>query len=348
MNFLAGDIGGTKTLLSLCTWNNGLIILNKRKYLSKDWSTFYDILNDFLEKVPKNLSKPSFGCIGVAGPVKDGICKLTNLNWIISSKIISQQARIPYFELINDFSVLIYGLKYFKSDQFITIKQGNLKKNNLDNELITIIGAGTGLGIARGISSNSLNIVLPSEGGHSEFSPRTEKEWDLKAWLKSDLNLKYLPRELIISGRGLGNIARWKLLKENAKNHPLRLLAENFHKNTSTQPDFSSIAYGSARSGDELMKEVLSIWLSAYGSAASDIALHELCYGGLWIGGGTSKFYVDDINSPNFLDSFYNKGPFNELLKNIPLKVIIDPDAGLYSAGCRAHIISRNMSNKSS
>ena len=75
--------------------------------------------------------------------------------------------------------------------------------------MVAILGAGTGLGMARGIKSQEGIKPLPSEGGHCEFSARSSKEWDLSQWLKNDLNLERLSMERVISGTGLGYIAKW-------------------------------------------------------------------------------------------------------------------------------------------
>ena len=90
------------------------------------------------------------------------------------------------------------------------------------------------------------------------------------------------------------------------------------------------------------MIEVLEMWLSAYGSAAGDIALHELCNAGLWIGGGTALKHLEGFRSDIFLNAFKNKGRFKEYLEKLPIMALIDSDAGLFGAACKAHIISES------
>jgi len=88
--------------------------------------------------------------------------------------------------------------------------------------LHAIVGAGTGLGIARGIISGGKVKVLASEGGHVEYSPKSRSEWELKIWLKNHLKVERISCERIISGTGLSRIAEWRLSKSDAKNHPLQ------------------------------------------------------------------------------------------------------------------------------
>ena len=82
MNILAGDIGGTKTLLGLYKFaDDKLKLIHKRHYYSKDSNSFDPIIDDFLCNLPKGTIYPEKCCIGVAGPVREGKAKLTNLQW---------------------------------------------------------------------------------------------------------------------------------------------------------------------------------------------------------------------------------------------------------------------------
>ena len=186
MNFLACDLGGTKVLLGVykkvqSSETPQLVI--KERYLSKEWDSLNSILDDFFKKKSIDISTFHSACFAIAGPIKGGNCRLTNLPWTISSDDLKNKLELNSFELINDFAVLIYGIPFLKNNQFQSLQSGDGSKVNNRN-LHTIVGAGTGLGISRGlINPDSIN-VLSSEGGHSEFAPKTSKEWELKIWLK--------------------------------------------------------------------------------------------------------------------------------------------------------------------
>ena len=92
--------------------------------------------------------------------------------------------------------------------------------------------------------------------------------------------------ERIVSGTGLGHIATWLLQHPDTKAHPLQRVAEAWRMNKSS--DLPAQVSMAAAQGDPLMQRAQTIWLSAYGSAAGDLALQELCTGGLWVGGGTA------------------------------------------------------------
>ena len=342
MNLLAGDLGGTKTILAVYSNESYPKKLFNKYYISSEWKSFDSIFEDFIKQIPNQISLPEYGSIGVAGPVKNQTVKITNLGWEIETKKLSLLSQINNIELINDFSVLIYGIPFFNKEQFEVI-QGKLNSESKNSqELIAIIGAGTGLGMSRGLITPKTISIFPSEGGHREFSPRTQEEWDLIKWLKKKLNIQRISIERIVSGTGLGLIARWKLDDPIERNHSLQQISKNIDIDNSAHVDFPSLVWEKANSGDKLMSEALNLWLNAYGSAAGDLALQELCSSGLWIAGGTAIKNLNGINSSKFLDAFSNKGRFQSYLKKIPLVVLKDPEATLFSSACRAHLIAES------
>lgn len=338
MNLLAGDLGGTKTILAVYSNENYPKKLFEKYYISSEWKSFYSIFEDFIKDLPDHISLPEYACIGVAGPIHNSNVKITNLGWDIETEELSQLSKINNIELINDFSVLIYGIPFFKKSQYEVI-QGTLNSNYKTNQKsIAIIGAGTGLGMSRGLITPKSIFIFPSEGGHREFSPRKENEWELVKWLKKKLNIQRVSIERIVSGTGLGMIARWKLDDPTNRTHSLKKILKKMDSDKSAFIDLPALVWEKANNGDKLMSEALQLWLNAYGSAAGDLALQELCSSGLWIAGGTAIKNLNGINSSNFLDAFSNKGRFQSYLKDIPLIVLKDPEATLFSSACRAHL----------
>ena len=106
--------------------------------------------------------------------------------------------------------------------------------------------------------------------------------------------------------------------------------------------DLPALASKAAKDGDEKMIEVVNIWLSAYGSAAGDLALIELCEDGLWIAGGTTHKHIEGIKSGIFLSSMRRKGRFSNYISKLPIMALTDPQAGLFSAACRARMLAKS------
>ena len=341
MNFLACDLGGTKVLLGIFERvinDDSPKLLFKKKYVSSDWDSFDLILEDFLKNECKNITHPSSACFAVAGPLSNNNAKIMNLSWNISGNKLKNKFKFEHCELINDFAVQIYGIPFLKKNQYSTIQNGSHSEGT-NNDLHTIIGAGTGLGIARGLISEKKVKVLASEGGHVEYSPKSELEWDLKTWLKNSLNIERISCERIVSGTGLSRIAEWRLSKSDAKNHPLQKFFREIKISDSLRKELPEKICNLSKEGDQLMIEVERIWLGAYASLLGDIALQELCFGGLWISGGTAPKHFKNFKSDLFMKQFLDKGRLKGILKTIPIKVILDEEFGLFSAACRAKML---------
>ena len=333
---LAGDMGGTKTLLALYESDaSQLRLLHQQRFRSGEWSSLEPMLGSFLNDRPADLAAPAHACIAVAGPVRHREARITNLPWRLREADLAHAAGLERLELVNDFGVLIYGLPHFDDSQQVILQNGEQ-----DHGPLAILGAGTGLGMARGLRTEQGLVAVASEGGHREFAPRNEAEWDLACWLKKDLGVSRLSIERIVSGTGLGHVAHWLLQKPDAGMHPLRSVAEAWRRNSPNDlPAQVSLA---AEEGDPLMQRALQLWLEAYGSAAGDLALQELCTGGLWVGGGTASKQLKGLRSESFLKAMRDKGRFRELIEGLQVTAVIDPDAGLFSAACRAQMLAES------
>ena len=345
MNFLACDLGGTKVLLGIFEKVINDVspkLIFKKKYISSNWDSFELILEDFLNNECKNITYPSSACFAVAGPISNNNAKIINLSWNISGDTLQNKFNFKSCELINDFAVQIYGIPYLKKNQYYTIQKGILSKGD-NNALHAIVGAGTGLGVARGLISGRNVKVLASEGGHIEYSPKSKLEWELKIWLKNLLKVERISFERIISGTGLSRIAEWRLSKPDAKNHSLQKYLKEIKINDAARKKLPEKICNLSKEGDQIMIEVERIWFGAYASFLGDVALQELCFGGLWISGGTAPKHFKKFKSDFFIKQFFDKGRLKDILKSIPIKVILDEEFGLFSAACRAKMILKTI-----
>jgi len=325
---LAGDIGGTKTLLSLYGLepDNQLNLIHSQRYRSADWASLEPMLQAFLADTAELAERPAAACFAVAGPVQHGRARLTNLPWQLEQKVLAAATGIAALELVNDFAVLIYGLPQLSSDQQALIKPGRAEAD----QPLLVLGAGTGLGVAWGLPGVQGLQALASEAAHGEFAPRSAAEWELKQWLKADLALERLSIERVVSGTGLGHVARWLLACHHpAGDHPLARVSG----------DLPSAVAAAAAAGDPLGQEALALWLAAYGSVTGDLALASLSRGGIWLAGGTAGKLLDSLRSPAFLEAFAAKGRLRAVLDPMPIMAVIDPAIGPFSAACRARML---------
>ncbi|WP_094553872.1 glucokinase [Synechococcus sp. 1G10] len=337
---LAGDIGGTKTLLATYRLEAGeLVQLRCERFVSAAWDNFPALLRQFIAGGAAGSEAPIHGCLAIAGPVQDGLVRLTNLPWELDELELTAECGLRRLELVNDFAVLIYGLPHLGEHQQAVVREGVAQPGPL-----AILGAGTGLGVAIGVPGAQGLIALASEAAHAEFAPRLEREWRLKQWLQHDLSLERVSIERIVSGTGLGHVFRW-FLHEAGSGAPHGLaepaatwaLAEL--QGEAERPDLPALVATAAASGDPTAAAALDLWLAAYGCVAGDLALQSLCRGGLWLGGGTAAKLLPQLRSQAFLGPFAAKGRLTPVLQQIPLRALIDPEAGLFSAACRARML---------
>ena len=327
---LAGDIGGTKTLLALYrAGTEQLEPLCSRRYNSEDWADLAPMVEAFLEEARSTAAPdelPAAACFAVAGPVQQGSARLTNLPWQLEERELRAATGIAAVELVNDFAVLVYGLHHLGPAQQASIRQGNASSE----EPVLILGAGTGLGVAFGVPGPAGLMAVASEAAHAEFAPRNEAEWQLKQWLAADLEIPRVSVERVVSGTGLGHVARWLLSERHPDSeHPLQQCNGNLPE---------AVANAAAL-GDPLAREALDLWLEAYGSITGDLALTGLCRGGIWLAGGTAGKLLMELRSHLFRRAFLDKGRLAAELEPLAITAVIDPAIGEFSAACRARML---------
>lgn len=183
---IAGDIGGTKTLLRAVA--DGRTI-HEQRYESAEWSSFDAVVADFRGKVSGGIDA---ACLAVAGPVWERRAEITNLHWTIDAGAFD----IPRVLLINDFHAVALGVPLLGGDDLVSLHEGKRDRS----QPMAILGAGTGLGqafLAHG-------EVITSEGGHQDFAPQDEEQ--ARLFLHLHQIYGHVSWERVVSGMGLVNI----------------------------------------------------------------------------------------------------------------------------------------------
>lgn len=333
---LAGDIGGTKTLLALYQFDGPtkpLTLVRSQRVRSLDWPELAPMAQEFLGG-----DQADAACFAVAGPVNNGRAQLTNLPWDLNQKRLGSRIGIAATELVNDFAALIYGLAHLQPHQVAVIKPGEPDTGSPR----LVIGAGTGLGVAYGIPTANGLVAVASEGAHGEFAARHPSEWELRQWIASDLDLGRVSTERVVSGTGLGHVARWLLAQEDGRSHALHDIGERWLNPTpgDGEADLPAAVARLASEGDLLALKALNVWIDLYGSVCGDLALAGLSRGGVWLAGGTAAKLLPQLQAGGFTRAFLHKGRLGAVLENVPITAITDPDIGLYSAACRARMLT--------
>lgn len=314
---LAGDIGGTKTILGLFSFNGSKIkFLKVERFLNARHSSIEEVAGMFLKDVDLNIAS---ACFGVASPVHEGACTLTNMDWRIDAGKIKKRFKIKKAALINDLVATGYGIRFLVKKDLHVLNKGVKRRGNA-----VIISAGTGLGEAILFWNGSGHIPLDSEGGHADFAPRTDIEIELLNFLRT--RFKHVSYERALSGHGLENIYRF-LLERSRK--PMTRAMSGMFVALGPAP---AISKGALVGKDKLCAEALRLFVSIYGAEAGNLALKAMAAGGVYIGGGIAPGILNAMKGGEFLDSFKDKGRFSEFMSHIPVHVILNDRAALYGA----------------
>ncbi len=313
MYILAGDIGGTNTRLALFEAKDGLKVIKEKKYPSKDYPSLLEIIRLFLEGVDSPIEGASFG---VAGPVKEGKCKATNLAWVVDVKEIQEDLKTLSVFLLNDLEANAWGLSTLKEGELFVLNEG--KEHSANKALIS---AGTGLGEACLYWDGKMHHPFATEGGHVDFAPRDELEMELLRYMRKIFD--HVSFERVLCGSGLYLLYRF--LTEMQLEKGSEALSLEF----SLKDPASVITDKALKKEDRASMRALDWFISIYASAAGNLALKFLSLGGLYIGGGIAPKILPAINPADFVKIFSAKGRFAPLLSDIPLKVVLNDLAAL-------------------
>jgi glucokinase len=316
---LAGDIGGTKTNLSIFSADGGLTPVVQATFRSANYPNLEAVVEDFLAGTEATVERAVFG---VAGPVIHGRSTATNLPWIISEESLQETLGIEEAKLLNDLEATAYGVPHLAEDDLFILNDVPPRSGSK-----AVIAPGTGLGEAVLCFRDESYQVIPSEGGHTDFAPTNLFEIELLRHLMGKFG--HVSYESICSGRGIPII--YAYLKENRFAEESPKMAEAL----SQAADPTPIIVGKAMAGEcEISIATLNAFVSILGAEAGNLALTVMATGGVYLGGGIPPKILSKLKDGTFMAAFVNKGRFAEMLSKIPVYVILNERTALLGAAC--------------
>jgi glucokinase len=313
---LAGDIGGTKTLLGMFTPTgvrpDAVVV---RAFGTLDYPDLITMIAEFTSEPALRDASVGSACFGVAGPVIGGTAELTNVPWKVEADAVADHFGFARVDLLNDLQAMAYGVTVLDESELHVLQAGD----PLPGGNIGLIAAGTGLGEALLHNVDGRFIPSPSEAGHADFAARNDREIRLLRWLTAGHGRAEI--EGVLSGRGLVNIHR--VTHEGACRSGADL----------ESPDAPAAITAAAleRRCDGCV-EALEMFVDAYGAEAGNLALRVVSTGGLFIGGGIAPKILPALTDGRFLGAFRAKPPFESLLATMPVKVILNAEVALVGA----------------
>jgi glucokinase len=316
---LAGEIGATRTRLAAFeTEGNRLHCAVEKIYPSQEHNGLSEILGAFIygEGIPVHSA-----CFGVAGPVRAGRSKISNLEWTIDSRELASQLKLSSVGLLNDLEAYAYGVDALESKDLVALNEG--AEDAEGNR--AVISARTGLGVAGLFWDGFRHHPFACEGGHADFAPKNELEMQLAQYLRNKYD--HVSCERILSGPGIKNI--YDFLRDSSKVTEPAWLREQMAQAKDQPALISQLALEHKA---EICEQTLSMFVSVYGSETGNCALNFMASGGVFIGGSIAAKIVPKMQDPIFMESFLNKGRMRSLLSDMPVKIIINDDTGIIGA----------------
>lgn len=319
MTILAGDIGGTKTHLALFDDQDPNLFHHLMTYPSKDYPDLTTIVCDYLAKI-KPTKEIQFACFAVAGPVVEGISKITNLPWVISAEDLKAKTNIQHLFLINDLEAGAYSIEILPPESLFVLNAGQKRVGNK-----AVVSPGTGLGEAGLVWDGKKYLPFASEGGHCDFAPTSELQIELAAYFFSKIG--HFSYDRLLCGPGFSNL--YEFFTKTGKFSEPKWLIEEL-KNS----DHGAIITQNALNGkSELCIAILDLYLEIFGQEVSNVALKFMALGGVYLGGGIPPKILPRLQSSSaFLRGYKNKGRFRSFVENIPVKILLDDKANLKGA----------------
>lgn len=335
---LAGDIGGTKTILRLVEEKDSelLQVLHETRYPSHDFPDLVPIVQRFVSEAGQKLQRKltiEKACFAIAGPVVNDTSNLTNLAWVLDARRLEAELAITKVTLINDFAAVGYGILGLDSDDVCTLQSVTPQSE----APIALLGAGTGLGQGFLVQNQDRYQVFPSEGGHADFAPRTELEFQLLQYLREKYDIQRISAERVVSGQGIVAIYQFLRDRQFAHESPeiaqvVRTWEREMGRSDKSVDPAAEISQAALQKSDRLSEQTLKMFVEAYGAEAGNLALKLLPYGGLYIAGGIAAKILPLMQDGSFVRTFTDKGRVSPLLEKVPVHIVMNPQVGLMGA----------------
>lgn len=337
---IVGDVGGTNSHLAVMGARNGkqYDLIFKMSEPTHAITAFDDYLNNVLKEAKEEYNiSISLACIGAAGPIsrKRRYVKMTNVDLELNVSDLVKKTMLNKIILLNDFEAIGYGLDLMDLNKdVVELKHlgKDLTEGRTTMNTFAVIGAGAGLGMSiapySGVNQKHLHVPSPSEGGHIDFSPQNELEWEMVKYLKENVltDKDAFPElESVLSAKGMGNIFDFLVSKLDNKNDIIqRVMAlEGVEKLREMEDNYEN---------DETCKKTIDLFFVFYARGARYLGLISEAFSGLFITGKIARKHIEKLKNDEFMKEFELHDKKSEILRKMPVYVITNVDVGLY--GC--------------
>lgn len=315
-NIIAADIGGTNARFARASLDDkGVPTLGTvRKYKVADYASLQSCWQAFVQDEAKDGAGdlPDAASIAFATAIGRDVIKLTNSSWVIHTKTLAADLGVRTVRLVNDFEAVAHAVSRLPAEN-LPLLFGEDRPFPTDGG-VTILGPGTGLGVAMIAYDQGHPHVIATEGGHLDFAPLDPLEEKILAYLRD----KFLrvSTERIVSGPGL--------------NYIYKAMATIGHDRVMLMED-PELWQAALEDTDGFARAALERFCLCYGSVAGDLALAHGPHGVVLAGGLTQRMR-DFLPHSGFHTRFKAKGRFESLMASVPIRMAIHDEIGLFGA----------------
>ena len=309
---VAVDIGGTHARFAIARIAGGRVAHLDEEVTLKtaEHASLRTAWEEFGRRIDRPL--PPAAGLAIAGPIQGEVLKLTNNPWVIRPALVPSKLGAERYTLVNDFGAVAHAVAQLDDSHFSHLCGPETPLP--DDGVISIVGPGTGLGVAQLLRRDGRYHVIETEGGHIDFAPLDALEDKILTHLRK--HYRRVSVERIVSGQGMPNLYEALATIENRPVH--------FR-------DDKELWQAGMAGEDSLAAAAFDRFCLSLGAVAGDIALAQGARA-VVIAGGLGQRLIKHLPRSSFRDRFIAKGRFERRMDDMPVKLITHPQPGLFGA----------------
>ncbi|MEM7411350.1 MAG: glucokinase [Myxococcota bacterium] len=314
-SYLVADIGGTNARFAIARGGpeGGFSLDHVRRFKNEEFAELRDAARDYLDSYDGE--RPLRGCMAAAAVVGSGVVQLTNASWSFHPDTLARDLGLESLLAVNDFAAQARGAPLTARADLVPIHDATPKAD----APCAVLGPGTGLGLGLLVPSETGWVVVPTEGGHAGFAPRTEEEAGIRRVLADDFD--FVSWERLLSGVGLVHIDR--ALGQLEGRVPRETRPEEITEEALAEPGSVS-------------RRVVDVFCAVLGSFAGDVAVVSGALGGVYLGGGILPRIRPILEASEFVTRFVRHDPMTDYAASIPVWMITADTTPLLGAAALA------------
>ncbi len=313
---LLADIGGTNTRVALA---DGSVVraASIRRYPNAEFAGLGDVLRRYL--ADEGISGVDGVCVAAAGPVREGVAVMTNLDWTIDAPLLTAATGARRTAILNDLQAQGHALGFIAPSALKDVFAGPAQAG----EAMLVVGVGTGMNAAPVHGSGAARLVAPSECGHVSMPIRTMRDFRLAQFLATSGPHAhgFAGVEDVLAGRGLERLYAFVTAEAGAE---VTISAAEIMERLAK--------------GEPAAQDCARLYVGILGAELGNLALIHLPFGGIYLIGGVARAMAPYFGQMGLQAAFCDKGRFADFMQNFRLQLVEDDFAAL--TGCAAYLDS--------